>query len=62
MYNKILSVDPPPSTCESIRHFQQALEPFAIAESPVPPSVLLRSVIPVIDPPVIATLELSKFA
>ena len=42
--------------------FATSIEPFATADSPVPPSATVRSVIPVIVPPVIATLELSKFA
>ena len=63
MYNNIESTEPPPSRADKVfAEFATSTEPFAAAESPVPPSATARSVIRVIDPPVIATLEDSKLA
>ena len=63
VYNNILSVEPPPSTAVRVfAVFAASIDPFAIVESPVPPSATARSVIPVIEPPVIATEVLSIFA
>ena len=63
VYNNILSVEPPPSTAVRVfDEFAASIDPFAIVESPVPPSATARSVIPEIEPPVIATEELSRFA
>jgi hypothetical protein len=42
--------------------FATSTEPFATADNPVPPSATAKSVIPVIEPPVIATLESSRCA
>ena len=63
VYKSTPSADPPPSKAESVfAEFATSTEPFATAESPVPPSATAKSVIPVIDPPVIATLESSRCA
>ena len=63
VYSNIPSADPPPSKADKVlAEFATSTEPFAAAESPVPPSATAKSVIPVIDPPVIATLESSRCA
>ena len=61
VYNSIPSFEPPPSKADKVfAEFATSTDPFATAESPVPPSATARSVIPVIEPPVIATLESSR--
>ena len=63
VYIKAPSEEPPPSKADNVfAVFATSTEPLATAERPVPPSATARSVIPVIDPPVIATLESSRCA